>query len=153
MVITERRLRQIIKETLLEEQHRIDESAKDAITKGLLALMITYGANAVTNVTKNLSSNDIQQVEQMHQSYSGSKNNSTVRKNEEIVKAWFQYDKARKMSTNGHPNTLHKRRAAKAKAISSATKTLKSLGIQNVEEAYEEWKKSTADSDGIRSIN
>ena len=54
MKITERRLRSIIRETLLEEQNRIDESTKDAITKGLIALMATYGPSTVANTANYL---------------------------------------------------------------------------------------------------
>jgi hypothetical protein len=54
MKITERRLRSIIRETLLEEQNRIDESAKDVITKGLLALIMTHGPSAVVNMANSI---------------------------------------------------------------------------------------------------
>ena len=54
MKISENKLRRIIKQTILEEQNRIDESAKDAITKGLLALMMTYSVNAVKNVANSM---------------------------------------------------------------------------------------------------
>lgn len=153
MRITERQLRQIIKETLLEEQHRIDESAISAIKKGLIALMLTHGVSAVTNVAKNLSSNDVQEY-QMHKSYSGSENNSTVKK-DKIDEAWAEYDKARKMSTSGHPNSIHRLRKKRSQAIRIAARKLESLGIKSgeLEDAYTTWKENTSNSDGMRSIN
>jgi hypothetical protein len=84
--MTERRLRQIIRETILEEENRIDESAKDAILKGLTALMLTHGVSAgveLFDAAKNMATDSqettqSQQLELSH-TYKGLKGEALIK--------------------------------------------------------------------------
>ena len=85
MIISERRLRQIIRETLLEEQKRIDESAqiehlKQSLKAAALSAGIALSASQITSLASNMSSakSDTSYSQKSSKNYKGMKGKTLI---------------------------------------------------------------------------
>jgi len=145
MKITERRLRLIIRETLLEEQNRIDESAKDALTKGLLALMMTYGASAVVAGAKSIGSSSsqkssvTQQDTHMYKGLKGEKLIDYILENGEEIPEGDLNDAAIALSEYDRPehsSVGSGRRLRHDKAIDIIKSRLEDLSVPQSDQMY-----------------
>ena len=147
MKITERRLRAIIRETLLEEQNRIDESAKDVITKGLIALMMTHGTSAVVNMANSIAEEKPSITQQDTHTYKGLKGEKLIdhvlENGEEIPEgdlndvaiALDEYDRP------GHSSIGSGRRNRHDRAIAIITQRLNNLSKPQGDQMYGVGKK------------
>ena len=144
MRITESHLRQIIRQTILEEQNRIDESSmmaqlKQAAQAALLAAGIATSPAMVSSMAKSMYKvhNQVTNQERI------SAHRHSVENEEGVDRLFGDYGQAINMFVTHHP-TLHKRsQARKDDAVQKAEQALVDAGVSqdSIDAKFKEYLK------------
>ena len=130
MQITEKRLRQIIRETLLEEQHRIDETYNlEQLKQAAKAALISVGiatSPALVNSMATAISNSLNTVSsQEHRTA----HHLSIEKEEGVDKLLGRYGEAIHMFVTKHPTLHNSAKTRKNSARAAAEKALVNAGM------------------------
>ena len=132
MRITEKRLRQIIRETLLEEQHRIDETYNldlEQLKQAARAALISVGIATSPGLVNSMATSMLDSLNTVSNQERHVAHHSSIENEKGINKLLGRYGEAIHMFVTKHPTLHNSAQARKNSAIAAAEEALVNAGI------------------------